>query len=276
MFEPDLTRKIALVTGASRGVGRGVAYGLAEYGATVYLTGRSGDDLRETAAEVNRLGGKGIDVVCDHRDDVQVEKLFQLIRESHGSLDILVNSAWGGYDRMIENGAWTWERPFWEQGPWRWDGMFEGGVRTNYVAAYFAAPLMIAQRRGLIVNLSFWAAQQYSRNVPYGVSKAATDRLTQDMAHELRDHNVAVISLYPGWVRTELARGVVEHLGAMKAFESESESPQFVGRCVSALATDEKIMAKSGQVAVTGAVGVEYGFRDIDGRQPIPTTLEKH
>ena len=276
MFKPDLSGKIALVTGASRGVGRGVAYGLGESGATVYVTGRNRGDLEMTAKEVTRLGGRGVHRVCDHREDEQVERVFDLIRERHGKLDILVNAVWGGYDRMIDNGEWTCERPFWEQSPWRWDAMFQGGVRANYVAGYFAAPLMIGQKRGLIVNLSFWAAQKYSRNVPYGVSKAATDRLTADMALELREHNVAVVSLYPGWVRTELAQEVVTHLGATEVFEKESESPQFVGRCVSALAVDKDIMSRTGQVAVTGKLGLVYGFCDIDGRQPAPTTLEKH
>lgn len=121
-----------------------------------------------------------------------------------------------------------------------------------------AAPLMIAQRRGLIVNISFWAAQKYTRNVPVGVSKAATLSMTFDMAHELRAHNVAVVSLYPGWVRTELAKEVIEFFDAVDEFNQSSESPQFVGRCVAALAADADIMQKSGQVLVTGALGLDY------------------
>lgn len=273
---PNLTGQVALVTGASRGVGRGVALGLGEAGATVHVTGRSRQDIHATADEVTKLGGKGIAVCCDHRDDKQVEALFEQIQAEHGRLHILVNNVWGGYKGMIMDGEWTWERPFWQQPPWRWDGMFQAGVRAHYVASYFAAPLMVAQGKGLIVNISFWAAQKYTRNVPYGVSKAATDRMSFDMAHELRAHNVAVVSLYPGWVRTELAKEVIEFFNAAEEFEQNSESPQFVGRCVAALAADENIMQKSGQVVVTGALGLEYGFTDIDGRQPPPTTLENH
>lgn len=273
---PNLTGQVALVTGASRGVGRGVALGLGEAGARVYVTGRSQQDIQATIDEVTKLGGQGHAVRCDHCDDEQVEALFQQIRMAHGHLDILVNNVWGGYKGMVMDGQWTWERPFWEQPPWRWDSMFQAGVRAHYVASYFAAPLMIAQRRGLIVNISFWAAQKYTRNVPYGVSKAATDRLTADLAHELRDHNVAVVSLYPGWVRTELAQEVIEFFDAVAEFKQNSESPQFVGRAVAALAADADIMQKSGQVVVTGALGSEYGFTDIDGRQPPPTTLENH
>ena len=150
-------------------------------------------------------------------------------------MPILVNNVWGGYKGMMIDGEWTWERPFWQQPPWRWDGMFQAGVRAHYVASYFAAPLMIAQGRGLIVNISFWAAQKYTRNVPYGVSKAATDRMSCDMAHELREHNVAVVSLYPGWVRTELAKEVIDRIDQEEEFNQNSESPQFVGRGVAAL-----------------------------------------
>jgi NAD(P)-dependent dehydrogenase (short-subunit alcohol dehydrogenase family) len=147
----------------------------------------------------------------------------------------------------------------------RWDKMFGAGVRAHYVASVLAAPMMIAQRSGLIVNISFGAAQQDDAGVAYGVAKAADDRMAATMAHELRPHNVAAVSLYPGLVRTE---GV---LAASQFFDlSNSESPQFLGRAVAALATDPDIMQRSGHVLVAAALAHEYGFTDIDGKQPRP------
>jgi dehydrogenase/reductase SDR family member 1 len=260
---PDLSNRLALVTGASRGVGKGVALALADSGATVYATGRTapaeGTELRESV----------IPVCCDHTDDAQVEAVFRRIDEEQGRLDILVNSAWGGYERMIEDGKFTWGVPFWEQPLWRWDAMFGAGVRAAYVAAAHAARMMVRQRSGLIVNISFWAAQKHLANVPYGVSKAATDKMTLDMAHELREHGVAVVSLYPGLVRTEKVMEAAAYLDL-----SNSESPQFTGRAVAALASDPNVMAKSGQVLVGAALALEYGFSDIDGKQPRPLRLD--
>ncbi|HEY3477242.1 MAG TPA: SDR family NAD(P)-dependent oxidoreductase, partial [Anaerolineales bacterium] len=165
-----------------------MALGLGEAGATVYVTGRTteeGTDVEKlggtvfaTAQEVTAIGGKGIAVSCDHRDDAQVERLFQQVSEESGRLDLLVNNAWGGYERMEHDGEFTWLKPFWEQPFWRWDAMFQGGVRAAYVASAFAARMMVEQQRGLIVNISFWAAQKYIANVAYGAAKAAVDKMT--------------------------------------------------------------------------------------------------
>jgi NAD(P)-dependent dehydrogenase (short-subunit alcohol dehydrogenase family) len=187
-----------------------------------------------------------------------------------GRLDVLVNNVWGGYERRVEDGEFTWMRPFWEQPLWRWDAMFEAGVRAHYVASVYAARLMVAQRGGLIVNVSFWAAQKHIGNVAYGVAKAATDKLTTDTAHELRAHGVAVVSLYPGLVRTESVMEAAAFLDL-----SNSESPQFIGRAVAALAADPDITGKSGQVLVAAALAREYGFTDVDGQQPRPLTLNE-
>lgn len=170
---------------------------------------------------------------------------------------------------MVENGEFTWILPFWKQPLRRWDSMFAAGVRAHYVASAHAASMMVANKGGLIVSISFWAAQKYLSNVAYGVSKAATDKLTADMAHELRAHNVAAVSLYPGLVRTEKVMEAAAFLDL-----SNSESPQFVGRAVAALASDSNIMEKSGQVLVAAALAQEYGFTDADGKQPRPLTLE--
>jgi NAD(P)-dependent dehydrogenase (short-subunit alcohol dehydrogenase family) len=259
----NLKGKVALVTGATRGVGRGVALELAEAGATVYATGRT------IAKEAFVTDGIVIPVRCDHTHDSEVEAVFHQITGEQDRLDILVNNVWGGYENMVENGEFTWMQPFWKQPLWRWDAMFAAGVRAHYVACAHAARLMIAQQSGLIVNISFWAAQKYIGNVAYGVSKAATDKMTADMARELREHDVAAVSLYPGLVRTEKVMEAAAFLDL-----SNSESPQFIGRAVVALASDSNIMQKSGQAFVAAGLAQEYSFTDIDGKQPRPLTLE--
>ena len=261
---PSLSGKVAVVTGGSRGVGKGVALGLAEAKATVYVTGRT---VSETT-----FGGDDqiIPIGCDHTDDRQVEAAFQRIINEQNRLDVLVNNVWGGYEDMVENGEFTWPRPFWQQPVRRWDGMFQAGVRAHYVSSVHAARIMVQQRGGLIVNISFWAAQKHIANVPYGVSKAATDKLTADMAHELREYEVAVVSLYPGLVRTE---SVMESAAFLDL--SNSESRQFIGRAVAALAADQNVMRKSGQVLVAAVLAQEYGFTDVDGKQPRALSLEE-
>jgi NAD(P)-dependent dehydrogenase (short-subunit alcohol dehydrogenase family) len=264
---PDLSGKVAVVTGASYGVGKGVALGLAEAGATVYATGRTVS--KESFSDAPPGVGRIIPVACDHTDDTETETLFGRVAEEQGRLDVLVNSVWGGYERMVEGGEFTWARPFWQQPAWRWDAMFAAGVRAAYVASAHAARVMVAAGSGLIVNISFWAAQKHIGNVPYGVSKAATDKLTADTAAELRAHGVAAVSLYPGMVRTEK---VIEAAAFLDL--SNSESPQFVGRAVAALAADPEVLSRSGQVLVAAALAREYDFTDVDGKQPRPLTLE--
>lgn len=279
LLENSSRGQVALVTGASRGVGKGIAVGLGEAGATVYVTGRtaSGTDVDglpgtifETADAVTRAGGQGIAVVCDHRDDLQVQQVFDEIRSRETRLDILVNNVWGGYQRMAHDGVFTWSNPFWEQPLWRWDAMFQAGVRAHFVASAFAAPIMIARSSGLIVNISFWAAQKYMSNVMYGAAKAADDTLARDMSHELRPHNITAVSMYPGLVRTESVMKNADYFDL-----SNSESPHFIGRAVAALANDPNKLSKTGQVLVAAALALEYGFTDIDGKQPRPVELAK-
>jgi NAD(P)-dependent dehydrogenase (short-subunit alcohol dehydrogenase family) len=251
--------KVALVTGASRGVGRGTANSLATEGVTVFATGRSILDADLNAA-ITRFQ-------CDHTNDAQVAEVFRRIAAQTGRLDILVNNAWAGYERMVEGGRFTWALPFWEQAPFRWDAMMTAGVRAAFVASQHAARMMVPAQTGLIVNISHWAAQKRIGNTLYGVAKAATDKLTSDASHELRAHGVSVVSLYPGLVRTEAVL-------AAKIFDlSNSESPEFMGRAVAALASDPNVMRWTGQVAVAAALALEYGFTDIDGRQPRPLTI---
>lgn len=273
-----LQGKVALVTGASRGVGKGIALGLGEAGAIVYITGRTVQDggsaaklpgtIYQTANEVTNLGGKGIAAQCDHRNDNEVQAVFERIQSEQNRLDILVNNVWGGYEHYTDGTEFWKEKGFWNMPLSRWDTMFQAGVRAHYVASVFATPIMIAQKSGLIVNISFFAAQRNDRGVAYSVAKAASDRMAASMAYELREHSITAVSLYPGLVRTE---------SVLKAdFDlSNSESPQFIGRAVAALAADQQIIHKSGQVLVAAALAQEYGFTDVDGRQPRPITVDE-
>lgn len=269
----DLRGKVALVTGASRGVGRGVALGLGEAGATVFVTGRTEEEMKgaipvagtihKTAAEVTALGGRGVAVRCDHTDDAQTRAVFERIAREQGRLDVLVNAAWGGYEHFWDGTRFWEEKGFWTTPVSRWDRMFAAGVRTQYVCAVLAAPMMIANKSGLIVNISSFAAEHVNHGVAYGVAKSASDRMAACMAHELRPHNVAAVSLYPGLVRTESVLKAGEHFDL-----SNSESPQFIGRAVAALAADPELMARSGQALVAAELAEIYRFADVDGRQP--------
>ena len=258
----SLAGQIAVVTGASRGVGKGIALELIEYGAHVVVTGRSTEDLQYAA-------GAGTAIVCDHRDDAQVEAAFESIQRAHGRIDVLVNNVWGGYERMMEDGQFTWPHPFWQQPLWRWDAMFAAGVRAHYASSRLAARGMVDRKRGLIVNISSFAGQKYGGNVAYGVAKAATDKLTADMAHELKPHNVTVVSLYPGLVRTEKVMEAAAWLDL-----SNSESPRFVGRAVAALALEPNVIERTGTVVVAAQIAAEHDIADIDGKRPRPLTLQ--
>ena len=255
----NLDGKVAVVTGGTFGVGRGIARVLAQEGARVFVTGRSAQ-----AAGEERITG----IRCDHRVDTEVAAAFERVLADAGRIDVLVNNVWGGYENMVEDGAFTWTKPFWEQGLWRWDAMFAAGVRAHYQASQLAAKSMVANRSGLIVNISFWAAQKHIGNVAYGVSKAATDKMTSDMAVELKPHGVVAVSLYPGLVRTEKVMEAAAWLDL-----TNSESPEFIGRAVAALASDPGVMRHTGNVLVAAALAAEYGFTDIDGKAPRPLTL---
>ncbi len=267
-----LSGKIALVTGASRGVGKGIATALGTAGATVYVTGRTvtgeaapvplSGAVDQTAAEVTQSGGQGIAIRCDHRDDAQVEAVFARIQQEQGRLDLLVNNAWAGYEGYATNQHYPPLHPFWEKPIAYWDDNLIG-VRWAYVASVLAARLMVPQQSGLIVNISF--SPLSLGNPAYNVAKSAVDRLTRDAAHQLRAYQVAVIALHPGLVRTE---GVL--LNAQYFDMSNAESPQFTGRAIQALATDPAVLAKSGQAIKVAELAQEYDFDDIDGTRPRP------
>ena len=252
-----------MVTGASRGVGRGIGTALTKAGFQVFATGRSISSANLPEA-VHRIA-------CDHLDDTQTAAAFAQVSTQADGLDILVNSAWGGYERMMEDGQYTWPLPFWEQPMHRWTSMLDAGVRAAFVASSLAAKIMIPRRRGLIVNLSYWAARKHLGNVIYGVSKAATDKMTAGMAQELLPHGIAAISLYPGLVRTE---AVLRGAEAGWFDLSNSESPEFIGHVITALWRDPGLLHRSGQVLVAAAAARELGVQDMDGKQPAPLTIE--
>ena len=277
-----LKGKVVLVTGASRGAGRGIALVLGAEGATVYVTGRSvrGDSTRsdlagttidDTAEQVTARGGVGIPVRCDHTVDEQVEALFEQVQQEQSRLDVLVNNVWGGYEGYGSDAAF--DVPFWEQPAWRWDKMFTAGVRAHFTASRLAVPLMAPQRRGLIVNTTFWDRGKCLGNLPYDLAKTAINRMAYVMALELREHNVAAVALSPGWMRTE---SVLRHYGLtpddpdfmqVEGLE-RTESVYYIGRAVAALASDTNVMLKSGRILTVGELAREYGFADVDGRQP--------
>jgi NAD(P)-dependent dehydrogenase (short-subunit alcohol dehydrogenase family) len=258
-----LEDKVAVVTGATVGVGRGIATTLARLGARVFVTGRSVRDGARIDEDGHITG-----ICCDHRVDAEVSAAFERVAQETSGIDILVNNVWGGYERMIDDGVFTWGKPFWEQPLWRWDAMFSAGVRAHYHASQLVARRMVANQRGLIVNISFWAAQKRIANVAYGVSKAATDKMTADMAIELKPYGVTAVSLYPGLVRTEKVMEAAAWLDL-----TNSESPEFIGLAVAALAADPDVLRHTGTVLVAASVAAQYGFTDIDGKSPRPLTL---
>ncbi|HKE99550.1 MAG TPA: SDR family NAD(P)-dependent oxidoreductase [Actinomycetes bacterium] len=265
-----LRGRTALVTGASRGVGKGIALELGAAGATVYLTARSsgnhstvavGGTVEQTAAEIRALGGVAVPVVCDHRDDGAVAALLAGIERGHGQLDLLVNNVWGGYEGLHAGRVHEWRSPFWEQPLELWDSMFAAGVRAHYVTSALASQLMVPFGSGLIVTVSFFPVDDAS--VAYRVAKVADDRMVADMADQLRPHGVAAVTLYPGLVRTE---GILRVARLVDL--GNSESPRFAGRAVAALAADPHVLARSGEVLLAAELADEYGFSDVDGRRP--------
>ena len=264
---PRLDGIVAVVTGASRGVGKGIALALGAAGAEVWVTGRS--TVEETAAEVTDRGGRGVAARTDHRDDAQVEALFERVRRDAGRLDLVVANAWGGYEGHDHQ---TFAAPFWEQPLSRWESMFEAGLRMQFTTARFAAPLMLEQSSGLIVLTGGWDDLRfYLGNALYDVSKAATARLVSVLAHELRPHRVSVVGVYPGFTRTEAVVAAFAAGGAEPP--PETHTPEYVGRAVAHLAADPEVLTLSGGGAQAATYAERYGFTDVDRRTIAPFAM---
>jgi dehydrogenase/reductase SDR family member 1 len=259
-----LAGKVAVVTGASRGVGKGIALALGEAGATVYVTGRTVEEgaahwpgtIGATAEAVGALGGRGIAVRCDHRDDAAIEALIAHVRAEQGRLDVLVNNVYSIPGLETPGGV-----PFWELPLEVWDHIHTVGLRAHFVASRSAAPLMITRQSGLIVNVSSAGGARYLFNVAYGTAKAALERLAADMAHELRPHGVAALSIRPAMVATERTRST-PHLWTNRPLPQPAQSPRFAGRAVAALAADPAVLAKTGQALEVADLAAAYGFVD--------------
>jgi NAD(P)-dependent dehydrogenase (short-subunit alcohol dehydrogenase family) len=278
-----LTGKVAVVTGASRGIGKGIALVLASEGATVYVTGRTvkagsyslPGTVGETAAQCNfrgkASGGNGIAVQVDHADSAQIAALFAQVEHEQGRLDILVNNVFSIPEDLIEPGG------FWEKSLSNLE-MFDVGVRSNFIAAWHAAQMMVSQQSGLIVAISGYVGVTYTYGTIFGTCKSAVDRMARDMAIELQPHRVASLSLWQGLTFTERALRNIESNPAMKESVVTNPligcSPEFPGRVIAALASDPAIMKRSGGTYISAEVAQDYGITDVDGKI-IPSLREQ-
>ena len=276
----NLEGRVAVVTGASRGIGRGIALALGELGATVYVTGRTVEPgsyslpgtVGETAEEVGWRGGNGVAVAVDHADDEQVQALFDRVAKDESRLDLLVNNAFALPEELTD-GEPFWERPF---SDWQ---MVDVGVRSSLVAATHAARTMVPQGSGLIVQTSGYVGVTYTYGVVFGLCKAAADRMARDMAIELQPHGVASLSLWMGLTFTERALRNLEARPEMKEATVTNpmvgSSPEFPGRVIAALAMDPDLMARSGGTFIAAELGQEYGVTDVDGSAPPSLRAER-
>lgn len=256
---------IVMVTGATRGLGRGIARAFGSKGATVYVTGRSAADLAGVVDEIAERGGKGIAVACDHRDDAQVKALFEQVARDNGRLDILVNNAAAVHAQALIAPGGFWEKPL------ELVDMIDVGLRSNYIAAYHAAPIMVAAGRGLIASISFYGAVSYFHGAAYGAAKAGTDKMTFDMSLDLAPHGVSAVSIWPGFILTDAVRAMPPEMlpEDLRAMLPQWEAPEFTGLVIDALYRDPALASLSGQALIGAELGERYGVKDIDGKQPM-------
>jgi NAD(P)-dependent dehydrogenase (short-subunit alcohol dehydrogenase family) len=279
-----LTGKVALVTGATRGAGRGTAVALGEAGATVYCTGRTTRERRseydrpetieETAELVDAAGGEGIAVEVDHLDRAQVEALVQRIDDERGRLDVLVNDIWGG-ELLFE-----WNKPVWEHDLENGLRLLRLAIDTHLITSHFALALLIRRPSGLVVEMTDgtreYNAERYRLSAFYDLAKTAVIRLAFVQSEELAPHGCTAVALTPGWMRTEM---MLDNYGVTEAnwrdgaatnphFAAISETPRFVGRAVAALAADPDVRRHNGGSFSSGGLAREYDFTDLDGSQP--------
>ncbi|XP_013381817.1 dehydrogenase/reductase SDR family member 1 [Lingula anatina] len=281
-----LAGKVAIVTGATRGIGKGIALQLAKAGAVVYITGRTlkprsdlpGCSLEEVAREISENSGQCIPIQCDHSKDEDIKALFDRVKEEQkGKLDIMVNNAYSAVNAIGE----VMGKPFWEQPTTMWDTVNNVGLRNHYICSVYASQIMVPRKEGLIVNISSAGGLSYLFNVAYGIGKEACDRMAADCAIELRKHKVAFVSLWPGAVQTEhITKMMASEKGndlklpgikpevVKKIFEN-GETPQFAGMCIAKLALDPNIMQKTGKVLMTSDLANEYDLTDVNGRKPL-------
>ncbi|MGK7942226.1 MAG: SDR family NAD(P)-dependent oxidoreductase [Crocosphaera sp.] len=281
----NLQRKITVVTGATRGIGKGIAIGLGEAGATVYITGRTlnasdiadatiGGTLEDTKKEVEKAGGVCIPVQVDHSDDEQVRLLFERIKnEQNGQLDLLVNNVFSGVKAIAD----AYGIPFWKNEPSLWDAINNVGLRSHYVASLYAARLMSQHQRGLICTISSWGGLSYIFGAAYGVGKTACDRLAADMAVELKSHNIASLSIWPGIVGTENMSNFVDRMNSLEDSNPQTsnlsdrynwETPLLTGRVIAALAAESNMMNKTGKVQIVAELAQKYNIVDENGYLP--------
>lgn len=276
----SLVDKVALVTGATRGIGKGIAIGLGESGATVYITGRSLESslaedgitgtLLETKQQVEEAGGVCIPIQCDHSDDEQIKALFERIAdEQNGQLDILVNNVYAGVQSLRDNMG----KPFWQCDVSLWDDINQVGLRSHYVSSVFASRLMVKQQEGLIVTISSWGSLSHIFGTAYGVGKTACDRLSADMAVELKKDNITCISLWPGIVGTQhitkLATQQQNNDNNMNLGDGYNwETPLLTGRVIAALAKQENVIKYTGKMQIVAELAEKYQLTDKDGNKP--------
>lgn len=262
--------RVVVVTGASRGAGKGIAIALGETGATVYVTGRTRSEgdadlpgtVQATADAVTAAGGKGIAVYCDHANDEDVAALFTQVEQEQGRLDILVNNATSLHDAMTQSG------PFWEK-PVELTELWDVGMRSHYLATWHAARLLLANGEGLVVNTSSFGGRIYMHGPAYGAGKAAVDKMSHDMAHDFRPYNVAVVSIWMGLLLTERTqRAIAADPEQYAHLADTAETPEFTGRVIDSLALDPQLMQKSAKVWIGAELGSEYGLTDTNGRLP--------
>ncbi len=275
----NLEGKVVLVTGATRGVGKGIAIALGESGATVYITGRSlesdgsnklSGSLRETQAAIEEVGGQCIPIQVDHSDDEQIQKLFERIEREQGQLDLLVNNVFSGVQAIKD----AYGKPFWQSEPDLWDTVNNVGLRSHYISSVYAARLMSGQDQGIICTISSWGGMSYIFGAAYGTGKSACDRLAADMAVELKPDNIVSLSVWPGIVGTEqiidFAQQATEDSDSDPFGDGYNwETPLLTGRAIAALAADPDIMKYTGKMKIVAELAEKYQLVDRDGNRPV-------
>lgn len=258
--------KTIVVTGATRGLGRGIARGFSKPGVTVAVTGRDSAALSEVATEIAANGGEAVAIECDHRDDSQVQRAFaQIADKTDGRIDLLVNNAAAVYGQELVSPG-----PFWEK-PLKLVDMIDVGLRSSYVASYYAAPLMVKRGNGLIANISFYGARSYFHGPAYGAAKAGTDKMTADMAIDFQGTGVSVVSFWPGFILTDAVRALPPEMipDDLKQMMPLWETPEFSAAVLGALLDDPNVVACSGKAVIGAELAERYGIKDSDGKQPM-------